>query len=70
MEGHEGILMASPNTLNLRVKPQFQIRVLVCAFCLRRDAGKTRVGGTLRRSRIDGLLYHVEHLPERRQKVL
>lgn len=62
--------MPSPNTLNLRVKPQFQIRVLVCAFCLRRDGEKARVGGTLQRSRIDGLLYHVEHLPERRHKPL
>lgn len=61
--------MASPKTLALRRPFQREIRVMVCAFCLRRDGEKTRVGGTLRRSKIDGRLYHVEHLPERKRKI-
>ena len=60
--------MPSPKTLRLRTTPR-AILVMACAFCLRRDKKNPRVGGTLHRSKIDGLLYHVEHLPERRFKV-
>ena len=59
--------MPSPKTLAFRSKPR-AILVMVCAFCLARNKKNPRVGGTLHRSKIDGLLYHVEHLPERRFK--
>ena len=60
--------MPSPKTLALRTRPR-DAMILVCAFCLQRDPKNPVVGGTLHRSKIDGLLYHPAHLPERRFKV-
>ncbi|KKL62314.1 hypothetical protein LCGC14_2186490, partial [marine sediment metagenome] len=48
--------MPSPKTLKLRSTPH-AILVMACAFCLRQDKKNPRVGGTLHRSKIDGLLY-------------
>jgi hypothetical protein len=69
---YRGTLSVASDRTKLLRTPIPPARIYVCAYCARKSLiqhplvspGVAVAGGTLHRSRVDGIYYHWEHLPE------